>query len=341
MEQIEYDEAAKKVVAFIDEEQGKKSSIPWNMMVYNTLKGIFPVNYYYIDNKICFQYMTEGYTSVFHYFQKKKGGFETIHFLCQEILSILEEGQEYLLEAREYLLEDKWIFWNRPEKKVMLCYLPGREESGEEEFIMFVEKLLQVTDHQDKKAVEFVYGLYDFIQSDGFSIEGMQSFIRKYDDDTGSMACSLSASAAPPDGFAKEKISKGISSEEKPVSTCTKKEMVLVYDSKNNGKELVDYSSYLEKLKYPLSGEKIVIGRSRFCDVCLPFGSISAKHAVISRQKDLFYLRDMQSSNGLYLNGERVTDFEKKALKTGDTVSFGGIIFTFKEKEQDLFDIPV
>lgn len=348
MEQIEYDETGKKVVAVIDEEQAKKSRVSWNMLVYNTLRGVFPINYYYIDNKVCFQYMTEGYVSISQYFRKKKGGFETAYFLCQEIISIMEEGQEYLLEAREFLLGEKWIFWNRSEKKIMLCYLPGREGSGEKEFLLLVEKLLQVTDHQDKKAVEFVYGLYDYIQSDGFTVDGVQSFIRQYDAAIEPIVCPISSPISLSDDSPKD-FAKGCSSKEtyseqyarEKNSGNGREEMQLVFDSKNNRKEWGDLKAYLEELKYPLSGEKLVVGRSHSCDIILPFGSISAKHAVISRQNGTYYIRDTQSSNGVFLNGEIVTDFEKKAIKVGDCISFGGICFTLKEKEQGLFGTPV
>lgn len=347
MEQIEYDEAGKKVVAVIDEEQAKKSSDSWNMLVYNTLQGVFPIHYYYIDNKVCFQYMTEGYVSISQYFRKKKVGFETVYFLCQGILSILEESQEYLLEAREFLLGENWIFWNRSEKAIMLCYLPGREGSGETEFLLLVEKLLQVTDHQDKKAVEFVYGLYDYIQSDGFTIDGVRAFLRQYDA-VEPMACSTSSPIRLSDdsskGSAKENATVENDSEhyaKEKAFISGSKEMQLVFDSKNNRKEWGDLKSYLEELRYPLSGEKLVVGRSHLCDIILPFGSVSAKHAVVSQQKGTYYIRDMQSSNGVFLNGEPVTDFEKKAIKVGDCISFGGICFTLKEREQDLFDIPV
>ena len=69
----------------VDIEVAEKSRLSWNMLEYNQIPGLLPFQYYYKDDKVCFQYQMKELQPVTEYFQKKKGGFETLFFLCWEI----------------------------------------------------------------------------------------------------------------------------------------------------------------------------------------------------------------------------------------------------------------
>lgn len=65
---------------------------------------------------------------------------------------------------------------------------------------------------------------------------------------------------------------------------------------------------------------------------------ISRRHAQIEQQGDRFYVTDLGSTNGTYLNGQRLTPREKRPLWDGDVLEFGkhGVQLTFqtgKKKE--------
>ncbi|MDA7921240.1 FHA domain-containing protein [Verrucomicrobiales bacterium] len=50
-----------------------------------------------------------------------------------------------------------------------------------------------------------------------------------------------------------------------------------------------------------------MIGRSSECQVQIPDPRVSRRHAMIRKQDGGFYLFDLGSFNGSYLNGSRVT----------------------------------
>ena len=60
----------------------------------------------------------------------------------------------------------------------------------------------------------------------------------------------------------------------------------------------------------------------------MPDGSVSSKHARIVRTDDGFVIEDLQSRNGTFVNGERVTEGPRK-LNDGDLVRLGKVIMTF------------
>ncbi len=65
---------------------------------------------------------------------------------------------------------------------------------------------------------------------------------------------------------------------------------------------------------YPLQGVQ-VIGRHSDCDICLPADEVSRRHAKITVTPVGLMIEDLGSSNGTFVNGERVSSAE---LKAGD-----------------------
>ncbi|MGH8495956.1 MAG: FHA domain-containing protein [Gammaproteobacteria bacterium] len=75
-----------------------------------------------------------------------------------------------------------------------------------------------------------------------------------------------------------------------------------------------------------ISGE-VLIGRSEECDVVLKGGYPSRRHARLSISEGAARLEDLGSSNGTFVNGERITG--AVALKDGDRVRFDILEYDF------------
>ncbi|MBI3406796.1 MAG: SpoIIE family protein phosphatase [Planctomycetes bacterium] len=67
-----------------------------------------------------------------------------------------------------------------------------------------------------------------------------------------------------------------------------------------------------------LKGERIVLGRNQDCDVVLNVPAVSREHAVIRRINDKFYIEDMKSRNGTFVNSKEVTT--RTLLKDNDRI---------------------
>ncbi len=68
----------------------------------------------------------------------------------------------------------------------------------------------------------------------------------------------------------------------------------------------------------PLLKKSLLVGRRESCDIVLRFSNVSAHHCQLTVNAGYWQVRDMQSRNGVKVNGIRVTD---KRILPGDVLS--------------------
>jgi pSer/pThr/pTyr-binding forkhead associated (FHA) protein len=82
---------------------------------------------------------------------------------------------------------------------------------------------------------------------------------------------------------------------------------------------------------YPITSRGLSIGRSEDRDVVIPDPAASRHHAQISQQGNDYVMRDMGSSNGIYVNGVRVREC---TLSEGDMLRIGNTEMRFQRFEE-------
>src|SRR5688572_7445538 len=85
--------------------------------------------------------------------------------------------------------------------------------------------------------------------------------------------------------------------------------------------------------RYPLDRAKSVLGRSADCDIVLDAGAVSRFHAQILRVGKGYFVEDLKSRNGTFLNGERIT--ERQALRNRDDLKICDLHFAFRTSGVD------
>jgi hypothetical protein len=79
-------------------------------------------------------------------------------------------------------------------------------------------------------------------------------------------------------------------------------------------------------VRVPLDRSETVIGRDPTCDIVLAEKAASARHARIKKGAGGFFeLEDLSSTNGVFVDGERV---ERMTLQDGDTFVVGDTRFS-------------
>ncbi|MHC4471327.1 MAG: DUF4388 domain-containing protein [Planctomycetota bacterium] len=71
----------------------------------------------------------------------------------------------------------------------------------------------------------------------------------------------------------------------------------------------------------------IVLGRGEECDFPIPSRGASRKHARIGYRGEDIVIKDLKSTNGTFVNGDKIE--EERVLKPGDRINVGGAVLTF------------
>lgn len=79
--------------------------------------------------------------------------------------------------------------------------------------------------------------------------------------------------------------------------------------------------------RYTLSKEAYAVGRKLDSDIALDVTSVSRRHARLFRSGDGWFVEDLRSTNGTFVNDEPVTT--QRRLRDGDQVRFGEAVLRF------------
>ena len=74
----------------------------------------------------------------------------------------------------------------------------------------------------------------------------------------------------------------------------------------------------------PLKAGKVVLGRENDCQVRIPSGQVSRHHCELNSCDTGLQIRDLGSSNGTFVNGQKVEEAE---LAAGDVIGVGSMLF--------------
>jgi hypothetical protein len=83
----------------------------------------------------------------------------------------------------------------------------------------------------------------------------------------------------------------------------------------------------------PLLKKNLLVGRRESCDVVLRFSNVSAHHCQLTVIGGYWHVHDMNSRNGVKVNGARVTD---KRVDPGDVLSIAKHKYEVKYSPVDL-----
>ena len=80
---------------------------------------------------------------------------------------------------------------------------------------------------------------------------------------------------------------------------------------------------FFEGLEVPVDRDWVVIGRGRGADVVIAEPTMSRAHAAIGYDGERFFVQDLGSTNGTFLNGSRR---ERARLSDGDEIQMGRLL---------------
>jgi hypothetical protein len=90
--------------------------------------------------------------------------------------------------------------------------------------------------------------------------------------------------------------------------------------------------------EHPLEAETMTIGRAVENDIVITSKRVSREHARAERQGRRWLLADLGSTNGTFLNDERL--LAPVELRDGDRVSIGDVVLSFHDPDSTFLESP-
>ena len=75
---------------------------------------------------------------------------------------------------------------------------------------------------------------------------------------------------------------------------------------------------------FSLPDSTTVIGRRHDCDLCIPLKTVSRRHCELNQNNETVKIRDLGSSGGTFLNGNKINE---TTIKPGDYIRIGPLTF--------------
>lgn len=162
-----------------------EESVEAKMLQNNNICGLLACDFRYEDNRTYIYYDTTDKMAVSDIMKEGKMTYDILKEIYTAIAEILKNCQKYLISADSVLLNKDLIFGNRKYKNLKFCVLPGLNCSFRKQIKELTEDFMKITDHCDKKCVEFMYGIYDIVSTDNFNMVDIEEFLkeRQYPDD--------------------------------------------------------------------------------------------------------------------------------------------------------------
>src|SRR4029450_5164229 len=83
--------------------------------------------------------------------------------------------------------------------------------------------------------------------------------------------------------------------------------------------------------RHEVKQRRLVIGRSRDCDIQLSDANVSRRHAELRQEGASYWIVDLASTNGIEVNGKRV---KRAKLRDGDKVTMGSTDVAFSRETE-------
>ena len=103
------------------------------------------------------------------------------------------------------------------------------------------------------------------------------------------------------------------------------------------------------EVNFNIQKDVLIVGRDPGCDIVLPFQGFSRKHVKFEFLDDKIYVTDLESSNGVLINGKKIPPGLRTPYQTTTNLQFGPLqatVFKFEDKETtrlipiSLMDLP-
>ena len=330
------------------EEEEYQENYQAGMLLKNRIPGFLECRMSRFDGGASFYYEITSRQSLRLVLERKRLNQEELLKLLNGMYQAVQSCAEYLLDVDRLLLDPDYIYLDPDEWTMYFCFFPcGRQDFGKNagySLLELAEYLLDRLDRQDSGAVTLGY---EFYRIAGEENPSLGKLLESWQETEGKAEAADAAYAGEPQRLAPPE--KKIIHYDGRGQACLEEDCIREREPQRNfdaaspewTEDKDGGTSFLSKIREPglflrsesascpdlrVTKDSFLIGKKKDAvDGWLKVRGISRIHSWISREEDCYYLTDLNSTNGTYLNGGRLEVNEKARLRPGDTVGFADV----------------
>lgn len=347
----------RKYLVMTDDSDGYQTE----MLIRNKAEGFIPVKKIDWDNEIRLYYDITGKQSLDKGFVKRKISYQELSELLYSISCQVKECNRLFLDVSGIVLSPEYIFMDLSTDRFYWIFYPGNKDSHE--IMDLAEYLLEHIDNGNHAAVRTVYELYRRAKEGSIDAENLYEILKAEKEEEENintkagedfpnrdknvslnkekeinkgkiertidrlfdlMKSKLPEKKPPEKEFEFDKYEPDLSEEEDTLED-TEFGTVLISLPEGNSRKLISRDNSIPDAK--LDFFPCVLGSRQDCvDILLNDRSVSRMHAQIDESQGKLFLYDLNSTNGTFLNGQRLKA-EEREIKEGDEIQIGNVRF--------------
>lgn len=333
------------------------------MLSGNGVEGLLKYVTMEHEGKMTFWYNITGYQTLSDVIALSGLDGELIRNIFKKLMSLVDRLINYYLREEHIVLGIEQIYIDQPGERVLFTYAPMEENGLADSISKLLEQLLPFINHDNKEAVKLGYGLYEASKSrstdiwkafenlllDEKKIDGEEARSRKLDmlDKPQIVAEEYNyAKETSIIGKLKSFFTEDIFTREKEIQIedILVEEEALPEQVEEGDNRWVTESIGVDGaiagcFKYEGNGrlEDIFVDKDVFLIGChnpkadgqIAAPSVSRNHAKVTKEGDNYYIEDLNSKNGTFLNGELLPYKQRLLLSPGDSIRFAAETYRF------------
>lgn len=292
--------------------------------------------------------------------------YEIFIKICEAVVAMAEVLDGLLISPDILLLRPESIFFDNQTENVSFCCYFGNEKEIGKSFHELLEYLLAKLDHKNVNGVQMAYELFEYTRMDGYCIAEIKKILRKaeYTEDVpekitetvwkeeeseymsipvenkkkgilrlwqqkeqnifGRIRKLLQGAKIP-----EKKVEPFVFEPEPEINMHQQNPTVLLADLPQKEYGILKYEGNGTCSELSIDHTPYIIGSELDCDGVIPSGTVSRHHARITRKGEVYFIEDLNSSNGTMVGGELLNCRVKMSLQAQETVMFADEKFRF------------
>ena len=335
-----------------------ESCLDEKLMFRRGYQGILPMEKCYVNGSGQYWYNISGQQALDAYCKVNGITHDFFEMLILCICRQLEILEWNLMDARCLVVDPEFIFVNSSGEEVSFILYPDIKGDFLDELRQLMEYLLTKLNHSDKEGVHKAYQIYHKTLTEGYSIADLKQTIlegrSKSENKVEEVVCEEVFSITKPPNE-KRGIEKKISQllyllkdifllkkekeEEVPMVVYPEENVdereasihptVCLTTALGEPRGVLIYEGRGDYPDFELAKESCILGKSPRVKLNLSRDTISQFHAKFEYFDKKYYVEDMNSTNGTFVNEEMLHYKEPRELVPGDVLCFADVKYRF------------